>query len=520
MAQQIKIGDEIIEFPDDMSDAEITAVLRKQYGGPSQEAAPVAVEPKAAPQPQETSLMSNIGRQIGLTARAGGQGLADLAGIVTNPITALANQAAGRQIMTPIPELASQGMTSLGLPEPQSAVERAVQVGASSMMGTAGQAQLASKATKIVPSLSAFTDDLMKQFTVAGAGGTAAAGSAEYVKELTNDPLAATAAALATGVLVGGGAGKVVDTARNVKSFMQGATKPTLSMTDIKNRAQASYRTMDDQGVYVRSDSVGSKLFSSFDDTLKGESFNPSVVDTHKPVADVLNNLKTQIQDPFLSFTKLEQMRSSLTDLKTSSDAATRRIAGKLVADFDDYLSNVGYKDVFSMQGDVKTAINNVKSARVDWRNLSRAETIEDALSSALVRSDKATSSKSELIRNAMINLAANKKAMRPFSEAEQNAIRAVAKGGSVDTVLTMLAKFNPERNQIVAGGTLAGLGYNPVVTASVAGSGFLADKYLGAARQAAANRLVKQVASGTVPQTPQNMWWRGLLSSPVDTGQ
>lgn len=500
------------DLPEGLSNEQAIAKIEAYLGvAPAAEQQQVpAAEPQ---QQQEPSMLSEAGRQIGLTARAGGQALADLAGVFTNPVTALVNQVAGQQVMTPIPELASQGMTAIGLPQPKNSLEQAVQTGASAMAGTGTQATLATKAATFAPAVKAFADDLAKQLVISGVAGTSSKAAADYTMELTNDPLAATAAALATGVITGGLAGKTLEKGRDAQAYMQGKTKPLYSMEEIKNRAQSSYRQMDEQNIYVNSSSIKNKLFTMFDDTLKEENFNPTVVDTHKPVAGVLNNIKEQMNSPFLSFNKLEQIRSSLTDLKSSADSATRRMAGKLVSDFDNYLGNISYKDVIA-QGDVKQAVNSVKAARVDWRNLSRAETIQDALSSALVKSDRPTASQQELIRNAMINLAANNKTMRSFSDAEQNAIRAVAKGGSFDTLLSMLAKFNPERSQLVAGAQLAGAFANPYVAAGTAAGGFAADKYLGYARKASADKLIKQIASGAVPKQKDKMVWQGLLSS------
>lgn len=502
------------DLPEGLSNEQAIAKIETYLGvapAAEQQQAPAA-EPQ---QQQKPSMLSEAGRQVGLTARAGGQALADLAGVFTNPVTALVNQAAGQRVMTPIPELASQGMTAIGLPQPKNDLERAVQTGATAMAGTATQAGLATKAAEFAPAVKALADNLAKQLVVSGAAGTSSKAASDYAMELTNDPLAATAAALATGVVAGGLAGKTLEKGKDVSAFMQGKTKPLYSMEEIKNRAQASYRQMDEQNIYVQSKSIQNKLFSMFDDTLKEENFNPTVVDTHKPVAGVLNNIKELLNSPFLSFNKLEQIRSSLTDLKTSTDSATRRMAGKLVSDFDNYLGTISYKDVLST-GDVKQAVDSVKAARVDWRNLSRAETLEDALSSALVKSDRPTASQQELIRNAMINLAANNKTMRSFSTAEQNAIRAVAKGGSFDTLLSMLAKFNPERSQIVAGAQFAGAFSNPAVAAGSAAAGFAADKYLGYSRKAAADKLIKQIASGAVPTQKDKMLGQGLLSSGI----
>lgn len=493
----VQMGDQVIAFPDTMSDDEISKILAGQNAPQAQQTAP------------QRSTAQELGRQVGLTVRGGLQGAADVAGLVLNPAANLVNLAAGKQVLQPFSEAASNLMTAVGLPQPETPLEKAVQTGVGAMSGTGAQAVIA----KQTPVAAAFTKDLLKQFVAAGTGGTAGQAAGDYVTEVTNDPYAGFAAALVTGGLAGGLGGQAVDKVKAVKNYMTGQTPKTYSMEEIKNRAQASYRTMEDQQIYVKRDSLTNKLFNDIDARLADENFNPKIVDTHKPVAQVLNQIKDMSKDPFISFTKVEQMRSAMSELKRSGDTATKRLAGAVVAEMDNYLSSIGNKDVFSLQGNVKTALDNVKAARQDWRNLSRAETIEDALKYAEISADRPTASKSELIRTAMINLARDKRKMNIFSEAEQNAIRAVAKGGPLDTMFSMFAKFNPERNQIVAGGTLAGVMTKPEIALPVAAGGFLSDKALGAMRESAGQRLVNQVASGTLQPIPENMAWRGMLS-------
>ena len=336
------------------------------------------------------------------------------------------------------------------------------------------------------------------------------------------------AAGLLSGAVAGTLAGKTADTGKLLKGWMTGTTKPTLTMDEIRTRAQQAYRTMEDQNVYVNKNSLTNKLFTNIEDRLSNENFNPSVVDSHKPVAQVLAQFKEMAKDPFISFTKLEQMRASINELKNSGDAATRRLAGAAVSEFDNYLSSIGSKDVISIGGDTGKALASVKAARGDWRNLSRAQTIEDALKYADVSTDKPTASQSELVRNAMINLARDKNKMRAFTEGEQNAIRAVAKGGSFDTLLTVLGKFNPERSQLAAYSGIMGASTGPTTGAAIAvglgAGGFAADKAQGFLRNRAGQQLVNQIASGTLKPIPENMAWRGMLSGlqplPGETSQ
>jgi hypothetical protein len=499
MAQYVEYNGEVIEFPDNMSDSQIAAALK----GPSKAA------PSEAPtEAQKPSMASELGRQVGLTARAGITGAAALPAMVADPIANMVNLATGKQTMKPLSQAISGILDTLGLPKPQGKLEEAVQAGAGAMAGTGLQAA----AAKGVPMLAGLAKELPKQFAASAAGGTAGQAAAQTVGEATQDPWASLAAGIVTGTLAGGLGGKAVDTANAAKGILTGTTKPTMTMDEIKTRAQQAYRVMEDQNVYVKKDSLNNKLFQNIEDRLGLDNFNPNL-DTHKPIAQVLTQVKNMAADPFISFSKVEQMRSAVNDLRNSSDAATRRLAGSVVSEIDNYLSSLNPKDLLSLGGSPAEALNSVKQARKDWRNLSRAQTIEDALKSAQVSAERPTASESELIRTALLNLAKDKNKMRAFSESEQNAIKAVARGGSMDTLLTMMAKFNPERSQIVAGGALVGATTRPEIAIPVAAAGFTADKLQGFLRSRAGQQLVNQVASGTLQPIPSNMAWRGMLS-------
>jgi hypothetical protein len=156
-------------------------------------------------------------------------------------------------------------------------------------------------------------------------------------------------------------------------------------------------------------------------------------------------------------------------------------------------------------KGQLDTAVTAVQAARKDWRNLSRASVLEDALDIAEAKALDPKASEGELIRRQLINLAANKEKMRLFTEREQNAIKSVAKGRTGDPLLSLAARFNPERSQLVAAGSLAGFAAEPFTATTIAGGGFLADRALSAQRRADAQRLMKQIGSGQLPAEDVN---------------
>jgi hypothetical protein len=186
----------------------------------------------------------------------------------------------------------------------------------------------------------------------------------------------------------------------------------------------------------------------------------------------------------------------------------------KKLSKIDDYLSTLGSGDVIAAKGTVGKAVESVQNARKDWRNLSRASILEDALNTAEAKALDPKASQGELIRRQLINLAADKDKMKSFSTREQNAIKSVASGGATDPLLSLLARFNPQRSQITAGALGAGALANPVAAALTAATGFGADKLQGLLRRQQTEGLVSNLLSGNMPESIPSSTFRGLLSS------
>lgn len=473
-----------ITAPDGASQEEVLAYAQKNY---SQASKP------------ERSMLQEAGRQAGLTARAAITGLTSVPAMLADPLAAGVNLAAGRKVM----DLPSQGiqnlMTAAGLPQPEGGLERAVQTGASAMAGVPAQAGLAAGKEALKP----LTQNLLQQTVAAGAGGMGGQAAADVVQEATENPLAGVIAGLAAGTVAGGIAAK--------GATASAKREPLVTLDEIKRRAQQAYSSVEQQGVAVKPKSV-LDTFNDIEAKLVKENFNPKL-DAHKPVAQVLEQVRDMVGTQRVSFTKLEQMRSALNELKNSKEAATRKYAGQAVAELDAYVANLTGSDIITGKDNLSTAIKAVQSARKDWRNLSRATVLEDALNVAEARALDPKASEGELIRRQLINLASNKDKMRMFNERERNAIKSVASGPVADPLLSLLARFNPERSQLVTAGTAFAATANPAAAVAVSGAGYGADKLQGLLRSQAANRLVSDIAQGTIPTVPPNMAWRGMLS-------
>lgn len=115
---------------------------------------------------------TELGRQLGLTARAGVTGVAGLPLMAGEALNTLLNMIAGREVFPSPTKATQQLLTQAGLPEPKTATERVVQDIASSMAGVGGTAAMLRPAGQIAAPL---TERLGLQ-TAGAVGGAGAAG--------------------------------------------------------------------------------------------------------------------------------------------------------------------------------------------------------------------------------------------------------------------------------------------------------------------------------------------------------
>lgn len=476
----------------ELSDAD----LEELSGGVSQ----APTQPAQAP--KQRSMMDELGRQVGLTARAGYEAFTSPATMALEAVRSGVNlgaQALGSDFRMASPAAAqSQMLTQAGVPVPENAIERAVQAGTQAMVSTAGLA-------KAAPNVPMLAQDLIRQVPTAAVSGLVAQPTAEVVKEITGSDTAATIAGILTGTVSAAATGKGIDY----------KYRPRETIAQVKEKAAQSYAAVDNAGITLKPDSVQS-MFKNIGTALDDARMVPGT-DSAKEVTARLNEMARVVGDsPSLPFSSLDKMRAMLNDLKGSTDPDVRRLGAVAVTKVDDYISNVSGKDIIAGKDGIDKAVKDIMSARKDWRNSSRAQTLEDALNVAEAKALDPKASESELIRRGMINLVANKDKMKLFTPSEQNIIKSVAKGGPFDSVLSLIARFSPLRSQLAAAGAGYGATQAPGLTAAIAGGGLTADLLQGFLRRQAATRGIQEIAAGATPRAP-NLAYRGLLSTTLN---
>ena len=174
---------------------------------PTPGAISVPAQPPIVPEVSAPGVGQQVGRQIGLTARAGAEGVAGLLGTFTDPVSAIINQfvPAERRLQT-LQSVVSRLLTEAGVPQPANEVERIVQQATGGMAQAATGVGVARQAANLVTAPVARTVatqlSTMPAAQIAAGGGGGAAQQATV--EAGGGPVAQTLAALGGSVAAGG----------------------------------------------------------------------------------------------------------------------------------------------------------------------------------------------------------------------------------------------------------------------------------------------------------------------------
>lgn len=178
-----------VNAPEGATEAQAIEYVQKNMGGMS------ATKPAAV---KAGSALNDVGRQVGLTARYGIEGLANLGQIVTEPLRYLQDKVTPdraptmSQLVTgertpkslPLGMIGTQFADKLGLPSPQTANERVVADGTRMMVGGGGFAGAAQRGANLLTGgtqrvLSAMAANPASQVTASAGGGLAGGASRE-----------------------------------------------------------------------------------------------------------------------------------------------------------------------------------------------------------------------------------------------------------------------------------------------------------------------------------------------------
>jgi len=151
-----------------------------------------------------------------------------------------------------------------------------------------------------------------------------------------------------------------------------------------------------------------------------------------------------------------------IQNAQASSDPSERRLASILKDRFDNYIINASSTDIVGAGN--KTGLAAWNEAKNTYSRMMKADVFEEMLANAQLDKSKFTQSGAEnSMAQQLRNLAKNQNKMRLFTQAEQEEIRAAAKGSTTQNLLKFFGRFAPTGpvSSIFAGGaTIA----NPLI--------------------------------------------------------
>lgn len=181
---------------------------------------------------QESGIGDQLARQAGLTIRAGAEGLAGAAGVLTDPIAALANVAGAN--LLPLRESVSGILTRAGVPQAESETEKVVQAAAQGLAGGAGVVGAGrALAGAAQPVMSTVGKALATQPAQQLAGAAGAGGASELARQEGAGTAGQIAAGLAGGVAGAGATG------------LRTAARPPIQNVDEASRLGIDVATSD-----------------------------------------------------------------------------------------------------------------------------------------------------------------------------------------------------------------------------------------------------------------------------------
>lgn len=424
-----------------------------------------------------------------------GAAVGGLAGGLAAPLTDAATMAYNKLFGGTARAPSSVISEALPGPRAETPVERVIQGSAGALGGTAGAvsagrglAQMAKipaaagTAPTVAPEIAAIGQEAARRPIGQMIAAPLSAATGQTVAEATGSPLAGLAAGLATGAASG------------VRPVKRGAVP---SAEELVAKSKANYDVLEKSGFELDAPQFVSHMQAMAPKLRASSGYDPRIM----PKVDVaLSNLTAATPK---TVQELDTLRTIIGTAAKSADASERKAAKQLLDEFDTYVTTAPPSAIVA--GD-KRAMDAWKEARADYAKMKKSELITDIIENA----ELAKGTKESSIASQLSSLAKNDKKMRFFTPEEQTAIRDAAKGGKVQTMLNLVAKFSP-----VTPAAAIFTAVNPL-GAYTAGAGMAARSLADQRRAQQANALASRMRLGETPKVLEG----ALANVPVFTAR
>jgi hypothetical protein len=371
-----------------------------------------------------------------------GAGLGTLALPLAEVGTQTANLVLPENYQIPSPVAGVENLlTRIGFPVAETTGERIIQGAGGVLPSTAFQTGASQVASQIA------TTDLGRRIAgeMARAPGRQLAASipatavGQYTAEKTDSPVLGMFASMATGA-----------------PFAAGTRSTGPSREVLAAQSTAAFDAAKNSGIAFNPTRFSQSMGRIAAD-LRQEGYTP----TGYPKIEAAFKELTNVSMP-KDFTELQALRKIIQGAQASADPAERRLASILKDRFDSYIVNADKADIVGTGN--KTGVAAWNQARNTYSRMMKADVFEEMLANAQLDQSKFTQSGAEnSMAQQLRTLAKNKNKMRLFTAAEQEEIRAAAKGSSTQNLLKFFGRFAPTGpvSSILPGGAIVA---NPYV--------------------------------------------------------
>lgn len=363
-------------------------------------------------------------------------------------------------------------------PRAESPAERVLQASTGALAGTTGAVGAGRSIVQAAKAAPGLPSAVARRFTAVGheisraplgqiVAAPVSTAVGQTVTEATDSPLLGMVAGVGTSMAAG-----LRPTKREAAP----------SAEELLARSKANYEILDKSGFQL-SRSQFTEHMASLPAKLRKEmgyveSINPKVASAFKELTS----------DAPKDVAEITALRRIIGSAAGSADSSERKVAMRLLDEFDDYVLNAPPSAI--IKGD-KAAIDAWKEARADYAKVKKAELIQDIVA----RAEVSQGGKEATVAQGLSALAKNQKKMRFFTPDEQAAIRAAAKGGKLQDMLRTVGKFTPMTPAAAIFTAVSPFG------AYTAATGMAARELATARRLQQVERLTNQMRLGAQPQ-------------------
>lgn len=205
---------------------------------------------------------------------------------------------------------------------------------------------------------------------------------------------------------------------------------------ELKNTANSLYTNAKNAGVNISSDAYDN-LVGNINSAVTEAGTHPHL---HPKVAAALSALD-DAKGTDIPLGDMERLRRIANGAAKSIEPDERRVAGVILDKIDDFMDNLKSDQVSS--GDSSVA-GTLSEARATWAKLRKSQTVSDAIERAKNTAEAQRGNLAAGLRSQFKMLVNNQKLMRGFSPDEQQAIRDVARVGTITGPMAALGALRP----------------------------------------------------------------------------